>query len=160
MKTNKILTFAVVLLLLVNVAMLIFMLKGRGHRDMKNRGGAPFEMMVKDLNMTEQQQADFKKLKAEHFKNIGPVFDSIKTLKKSLFDLVKSETINDSAVSKYSGLIAEQQALVDKATINHFRQVRALFNGDQQKKFEEFVQKMMQRRGPGGMRRDSAERGH
>jgi Spy/CpxP family protein refolding chaperone len=160
MKTNKVLTIAVVLLLLVNVAMLIFMLKGRGHRSMKNRGGGPFDMMVKELNMTDQQQADFKKLKTEHFKNTGPVFDSIKTLKKSLFDLVKAETVNDSVVNKYSSLIAEQQALVDKATINHFRQVRVLFNGDQQKKFEDFVQKMMQRRGPGGMRRDSAGRGH
>jgi Spy/CpxP family protein refolding chaperone len=147
MKTNRILTIAVVLLLLVNVAMLIFMLKGRGHHEMKNRSGGPFDMMVKELNMTEQQQTDFKKLKAEHFKNIGPVFDSIKTLKKSLFDLVKAETINDSVMSKYSGLIAEQQALVDKATINHFRKVRSMFSGDQQKKFEEFVQKMMQRRG-------------
>jgi Spy/CpxP family protein refolding chaperone len=148
MKTNRILTIAVVLLLLVNVAMLIFMLKGRDHHPARFEGGkgGPFDMMVKELNMTEQQQTDFKKLKAEHFKNIGPVFDSIKTLKKSLFDLVRTETINDSAVSKYSGLIAEQQALVDKATINHFRKVRAMFSGDQQKKFEEFVQKMMERK--------------
>jgi Spy/CpxP family protein refolding chaperone len=147
MKTNRVLTIAVVLLLLVNVAMLIFMLRSHGRHDMRGRDGGPFDMMVKELNMTEQQQTDFKKLKAEHFKNIGPVFDSIKTLKKSLFDLVKAETANDSLISKYSGLIAEQQAIVDKATINHFRKVRALFSGDQQKKFEDFVQKMMQRRG-------------
>ena len=107
-------------------------------------------MMVKDLDMTEQQQTDFKKLKADHFKNIGPVFDSIRTLKKSLFGLVKAETLNDSLVTRYSGLIAEQQAIVDKATINHFRTVRALFTGDQQKKFDEFIQKMMQRRNRGG----------
>jgi Spy/CpxP family protein refolding chaperone len=160
MKTNRILTIAVVLLLLVNVTMLIFMLRSHGRHDMRGRDGGPFDMMVKELNMTEQQQTDFKKLKAEHFKNIGPVFDSIKTLKKSLFDLVKAETINDSVVNKYSSLIAEQQALVDKATINHFRQVRAMFSGDQQKKFEEFVQKMMQRRGPGGWKRDSTGRDH
>ncbi len=160
--TTKILTIAVILLLLVNVAMLIFMLKGRGHHDFPRRDGkaGAFEMMVKELNMTEQQQTDFKKLKGDHFKNIGPVFDSIKTLKKSLFDLVKAETINDSVVSKYSSLIAEQQALVDKATINHFRQVRALFSGDQQKKFDDFVQKMMQRRmaGPGNKPGDSLVR--
>jgi Spy/CpxP family protein refolding chaperone len=162
MKTNRILTIAVILLLLVNVAMLIFMFKGRGHHPARFDGGkgGPFDMMVKELNMTEQQQADFKKLKAEHFKNIGPVFDSIKTLKKSLFELVKTETVNDSAVSKYSSLIAGQQALVDKATINHFRQVRALFSGDQQKKFDDFVQKMMQHRGPGGWRRDSTGKEH
>jgi len=148
------------LLLVVNVAMLIFMLKSRGHRDMKNRKGGAFEMMVKELNMTGQQQTDFKKLKEDHFKVIGPVFDSVKTLKKSLFGLVKEENLNDSLVNKYSALIAEQQAVIDKLTINHFRKVRALFSGDQQKKFEDFVQKMMQRRGPGGMKRDSIGKDH
>ena len=158
MKTNRILTIAVVLLLLVNVGMMIFMLRGHGHRDMKRQG--PFDMMVKELNMTEQQQTDFKKLKDEHFTAIKPVFDSVRTLKKSLFGLVKEENINDSIVSKYSGLISEQQANIDKLTINHFRKVRALFSGDQQKKFDDFVQKMMQRRGSGGMRRDSVGEGH
>lgn len=152
MKMNKLLTIAVVLLLLVNVTMLVFMLKAKKHHGppRKDGKGDVFGMMVKDLDMTEQQQVDFKKLKADHFKNIGPVFDSIKTLKKSLFGLVKAETVNDSVVSRYSGLIAEQQAIVDKATVNHFRTVRALFTGDQQKKFDEFIQKMMQRRGRGG----------
>ena len=161
MKTNRILTIAVILLLLVNVAMLVFMLKGRGHHDMKKQGGGPFDMMVKELNMTEQQQTEFKKLKDEHFTAIKPVFDSVRTLKKSLFGLVKEENLNDSLVNKYSGLISEQQAIADKLTINHFRKVRALFSGDQQKKFEDFVQKMMQRRGPqGGWRKDSTGKDH
>ena len=160
MKSNKTLAIAVVLLLLVNVAMLIFMLKGRGHREMKKRGGGPFEMMVKEMNMSEQQQTEFKKLKDEHFTAIKPVFDSVRTLKKSLFALVKEENVNDSMVNNYSALISRQQAIIDKLTINHFRKVRALFSGDQQKKFDDFVQKMMQRRGPGSMRRDSIEKNH
>jgi Spy/CpxP family protein refolding chaperone len=160
MKTNRILTVAVILLLLVNAAMLIFMLKCRGHHDMKKQGGSPFDRMVNELSMTEQQQTEFKKLKDEHFTAIKPVFDSVRTLKKSLFSLVKEENINDSLVNNYSVLISQQQAIIDKLTINHFRKVRALFSGDQQKKFDDFVQKMMQRRGPGGMRKDSTEKGH
>lgn len=160
MKTNRILTIAVVLLLVVNVVMLVCMMRGRGHHGMKKQGGGPFDMMVKELNMTEQQQTDFKKLKEEHFTAIKPVFDSVRSLKKSLFGLVKEENLNDSLVSNYSGLIAEQQATVDRLTIGHFRKVRALFSGDQQKKFDEFVQKMMQRRGPGGMKKDSTGKAH
>jgi len=147
MKTNRILTIAVVLLLLVNVGMLIFMLKSHGHRDMRGQGGSPFDRMVKELNMTDSQQTEFKKLKDAHFTAIKPVFDSVRSLKKSLFSLVKEENITDSTVSTYRGLISEQQAIIDKLTINHFRKVRALFSGDQQKKFDDFVQKMMQRRG-------------
>ncbi len=159
MKTNRNLTIAVVLLLLDNVAMLIFMLKGRGHRGSKKQGakGGPVEMMMKEMNMTEPQQTEFKKLKEEHFTTIKPVFDSVRTLKKSLFGLVKEENVNDSLVNNYSVLIAQQQAIIDKLTINHFRKVRAMFSGDQQIKFDDIVQKMMQRRSPqqGGRRKDS-----
>lgn len=157
--SNKILTIAVILLLLVNVAMLVFMLKGRKHGDRRQGGKSPFEMMVKELNMTEQQQTEFKKMKEDHFTNIRPVMDSVRSLKRSMFELVKEENLNDSLVNRYSAMIAEQQAIADKATINHFRKVRALFTGDQQKKFDDFVQKMMQRRrGPGNKGGDSADK--
>jgi Spy/CpxP family protein refolding chaperone len=160
MKTNRILTITVILLLVVNVAMLVFMLKSRDHHDMKRQGGAPFDMMVKELNMTDSQQKEFKKLKDEHFTAIRPVFDSVRSLKKSLFGLIKEENVNDSLVNTYSTLISEQEAVINKLTITHFRKVRTLFSGDQQKKFEDFVQKMMQRRGPGGMKRDSIGKDH
>jgi Spy/CpxP family protein refolding chaperone len=159
MKTNKILTIAVVLLLIVNVVMLVCMMRGRGHHDMKKQGGGPFDRMVKELSMTEQQQTEFKKLKDEHFTAIKPVFDSVRTLKKSLFGLIKEENVNDSLVNHYSTLISEQRAIIDKLTINHFRKVRALFSGDQQKKFEDFVQKMVQRQRPGGREKDSTGKG-
>ena len=150
MKTssNKILTIAVVLLLLVNIAMLVFMFRGKKSHDFSRRGGkgGPFDMMVKEMNMTEQQQTEFKNLKEDHFKAIRPVFDSIRTLKQSLFGLVKDESATDSVIANYSNMIASQQSIIDKLTIAHFRKVRAMFSGDQQKKFDDFVQKMMQRK--------------
>jgi len=156
--SNKFLTIAVILLLLVNVAMLVFMLKGKRRGDRKQGGKAPFEMMAKELSMTEQQQTQFRQMKEEHFSAMRPMFDSIRALKKSLFNLVKEENVNDSLVNRHSTLIAEQQAIVDKTSINHFRKVRALFTGDQQSKFDTFMQKMIERRkGPGG-KPDSAER--
>jgi len=157
--SNKILVIALVLLLVVNIGMLVFMLKGNSHR---NPGRKPvakeevFRQMVKELNMTDQQQADYRKMKEDHFKNIRPVFDSIRTLKQSLLSLVNADTINDSLISNYSGRIAEQQAIADRATINHFRSVRALFSGTQRDQFDTFIQKMMQRRRGGG--KDSADR--
>src|ERR1700741_341444 len=127
--SNKFLTIAVILLLLVNVAMLVFMLKGKKRGDKRQGGKDPFGIMVKELKMTESQQTQFKQMKEEHFGAIRPMFDSIRALKKSLFNLVKEENINDSLVNRHSVLIAEQQAIVDKTTINHFRKVRALFTG-------------------------------
>lgn len=156
--SNKFLTIAVVLLLLINVTMLVFMLKGKRRGDKKSGGKDPFGMMVKELNMTDSQQAQYKQMKEAHFNAIRPVLDSIRVLKKSMFSLVKEENVNDSMVNRYSELIAEQQAVVNKTTVNHFNKVRTLFTADQQPKFDDFIQKMIQRRkGPGG-KPDSADR--
>lgn len=159
--SNKILTIAVVLLLLVNVAMLVFMLKGKGHRPGKPGGrGNPGEMMAKELGLNEQQKAEVKKLREEHFKNMEPAFDSIKTLKKAMFEMAKNGEVSDSALANHSSLVAGQQAIIDKATVKHFRTMRAMFSGEQQKKYDEFVEKMMQRRmgRPGGWKNDSSGR--
>lgn len=159
--SGKILAVAVVLLLLINVAMLIMMLRNKCHTPEKSRGrGNPVEMMTKELGLTDQQQGEFKKLKEAHFTAITPLFDSVRTLKKSLFELMKKADVSDSTVAAYSALIAEQQAQIDKATVKHFRTVRALLNADQQKKYDEMVEKMLQHRmaRPGKWGSDSAER--
>jgi hypothetical protein len=82
---NKILTIAVILLVLVNIAMVIFIVKGRKPYDSRRGKGNPVEMMEKELNMTEQQKNEVKKLRDEHFAKIRPLFDSVRTAKSAFF---------------------------------------------------------------------------
>jgi len=149
---NKILTIAVVFLLLTNVALVIFML-GRKKDGKEHAHVDPFEMMVKELNMTAQQQKDYKLLKEEHFKAIKPLFDSVRVAKTAFFSLTKEKDVDDSIVNLYGRRIGEKQAIIDKLSFAHFRKVRNLFNAEQQPKFDEFVQKMIQRG-----RRDSTDK--
>ena len=142
---NKILAIAVALLLITNIALVIFMMTGKkkgGTREMKPD---PSEMMVKELNMTEQQQSDYKQLKEEHMKKIKPMFDSVRAAKSAFFSLMKDPTASDSLVNAYNLRIYERQAIADKTTFAHFKKVRNLFTPDQQPRFDTFFQKMMQR---------------
>ncbi len=150
---NKILSVAVVLLLLVNIALVIFMVKGRSKHNQR-KGHEPFEMMVKELNMTDEQQKEYKAEKEEHMKAIRPLFDSLRSAKTAFFAMVKVPDTNDSLVDVYSRKISDQQSAIDKLTFTHFKKVRGLFTSDQQPKFDEFVHKMMQR----GGRRDSSNK--
>jgi Spy/CpxP family protein refolding chaperone len=156
---NKILIAAVILLLLVNIGLVIYFVKGRNKQESKHNSGKgqPFDMMVKELNMTDQQQKDFKQLKEEHFKNIKPLFDSVRAAKTAFFDLVKKPEVNDSTINIYSERLSERQSVIDKLTLAHFRKVRSLFTSEQQPKFDSLIQKMMQRSGgPGGGRRNDS----
>src|SRR5689334_1935264 len=94
---TKILTIAFVLLLLANIDLVIFMMRGKKDSDDHRSGkGEPFEMMVKELGMSDQQQKEYKAQKEEHMKSIKPLFDSIRSAKTAFFSLIKDPTVNDS----------------------------------------------------------------
>lgn len=154
MKNTKVLSIAVVLLLLTNIVLIAFMLTDKKKHDKRRPPNwtEPSEIMVRELGMTEQQQKDYKQLKEEHFKNVKPLFDSVKAAKTAFFSLVKKAEINDSLVNLFSNRVCEKQAELDKVTLTHFRQVRNIFTAAQQPKFDSLVQKMMSQRG----KRDSA----
>ncbi len=145
--TNKVLTIAVVLLLVTNIALIAFMVMGKSKRSEKPGGGkgSTSEMMARELNMTEQQKKDHKQLKEEHLKSIRPLFDSIRAAKTAMYALLKDSTTSDSMVDVYSRQIGEKQSTIDKLTFAHFKRIRNLFTAEQQPKFDQFVQKMMQR---------------
>ena len=144
---NKILTIAVVLLLLVNIALVAFIVMGKNRNDKWHSGGKgdPFETMVKELNMTAEQQKNYKEQKEEHFKKIKPLFDSVRMAKTAFYALIKEQNVSDSSINVYSQRITEKQSVIDKLTFAHFKTVRNLFTPEQQPKFDAFVQKMMQR---------------
>ena len=147
----KILTVAVVLLLLTNIALVFFMFF-RHPKGPDRRRKDPSEMMVKEMNMTADQQKQFREMKDAHFQSLKPLFDSIRNEKAALIDLLKAQDVSDSLFSAYNKGIQEKQARIDRLTFEHFRKVRALFTPEQQPKFDEFLKKMMARR------RDSTDR--
>ena len=154
--TTKILTIAVILLLLINIAMIILMVKGKHRHENEGPRGksSTFEMMEKELNMTEQQKAAHQKFRDDYFAAVRPLFDSVRAAKQAFFALVKDSTASDSLINSYSRRIAERQMAADKLTFEHFRRVRALYSGEQQIKYDELVKKIIQR-SPGDKRRDS-----
>lgn len=144
--TNKILTIAVILLLITNIALVAMMVMGKDKKERKGGREQAFEMMVKELDMTEAQQKEYKQLKDEHMKDSKPLFDSLRSARNAFFALVKDPAANDSILSVYSQRISERQSAIDKNIFAHFKRVRSLFTPEQQPKFDTFVQKMMQRR--------------
>ncbi len=149
---NRILTVAVLLLLVANIILVFMLVKGKGPKESGRQGrGEPFELMAKELKMTDQQKNDYKLLREEHQKKVKPLFDSLRAAKTAFYDLMKLDTVSDSLVNLYGQQIAQRQIAIDKVTFAHFKKVRSLFNPDQLPQYDSFMKKMMQR-----SRRDSA----
>ena len=151
--TNRILVIAVLLLLVTNIFLVYMMVKGKKPGDGRRGRGEPFEMMAKELKMTEEQRKNYKLLREEHQKTVKPLFDSMRAAKTAFYDLLKQETVSDSMVSVHSQKVADRQMVIDKATFAHFQKVRKLFTPEQLPQFDDFMKKMMQRG-----RRDSTAR--
>ena len=155
---NKILSIAVALLLITNIALVIFMLKGKDQSGNKRSGGKsdPFENMAKELKMTEEQKKEHLRFRDEYFKIAKPLFDSVRAAKSAFFALVKDSTATDSMMNVYNRRQSDIQFTIDSLTYKHFNRVRALYTGEQQKKYDEMVQKMMQKQnGRGNWKKDS-----
>ncbi|MCZ2460745.1 MAG: hypothetical protein LC128_14085 [Chitinophagales bacterium] len=151
---NKVLAITVVILLLVNAGLLLFIWKGKGsgQKGQQNNSNSALETMVRELNMTESQKKNYQALRDQHFTNVRPLYDSVREARKDFLKMIQSPVVQDSNISNFSRRIAEKQAVIDRLTLDHFRKVRGLFSGDQQKKYDDFIQKIMLRR------RDSTNR--
>ncbi len=157
MKTtpNRFLSIAVLLLLVTNIVLVAFVvMRKEGHGRKEKGRSEPFEMMAKELNLTDQQKTDLKKMKEDFFSTNKSLFDSIRAAKSAFFELINQENVSDSVLTIYSRKIADIQAVADKITFAHFKRVRAALTAEQQPKYDSFVKKMMTMRG----RRDSADR--
>ena len=133
MKTNKLLVFTSIALLLINLVLAYFLWnkkKGPGHS--KERKQERGDWVVKELQLDENQKAEHKKIKDAHFAALKPVFDSITSARRSLYALIKDSTANDSLIQGYVRSIGSYHAQVTQHTFDHFQKLRSICNPEQQ----------------------------
>jgi hypothetical protein len=76
MRTNKLLAFAVIALLIINGVLVFMLWKEKKRHNKGNDSGKRGDWMARELNLDEKQKEEHKKLKDAHFESIRPLFDS------------------------------------------------------------------------------------
>ena len=159
MRTNKLLAFAAIALLIIN-GVLIYLLWTEKNSDKKSERPSRKDRFAEELKLDDKQKEEHKKLKDAHFEYMRPLFDSVSSYRTNLFKLSKDSVANDSLVNFYTHKLSETHSLIARNTYEHFKNVRALLNPEQQIKYDEMIQKMMSRRGgapgkPGEKRKEN-----
>lgn len=137
---NKISTWLISILIMANIATLAFFWIGHFKNQKEN---SPKEFLSKNLNFSKSQKNAYFKLAKEHNESAKIIRDQIKIDKESLFQLLKSDTINDSIRNDKALKVSMSIQSLDILTFEHFRKVRALCNEEQKSKFDELIQKMV-----------------
>ena len=139
MEKTKLLTIAVIGLLILNFATVTFLWLGRPHpprfgQGMGRNGRPPAAaFLVKELNFDANQTSSYDLLrKAHHQKNVD-LQDVLRQKRETLFNGIAT---NDT--SKLAE-IGEIQKEFDRSTFLHFQEVRTLCRPDQQPKFDQII---------------------
>lgn len=137
---SKIVSWLIALLVVANITTLAFFWIGHFKNQKEN---SPKEFLSKNLNFSESQKNTYFKLAKEHNESAKIIRDQIKNDKESLFQLLKSDTINDSVRNDKALKVSMSIQALDILTFDHFRKVRAICTEEQKPQFDDLIQKMV-----------------
>lgn len=148
--TNRNLLIIIGVLLITNVAMLVYFLSDKKSskpaEQAKDRTGVA-EMLQKEVGFNEEQITKYKAFKEKQKETLRPMFDDMRRAKDSLFRLLSYPETSDSLVSKAADIIAQRQKALDLQTFSHFKRVRTLCTPEQQHKYDSMVVRMFSKMG-------------
>lgn len=142
MEKQKLTTFSIIALLLLNLGTLGFLLFSgpkQGHRPPHGRP-EPRAIIIEKLHFDTQQIKAYEQLIDEHRKKIDAIDEKIRDTKNSLYALLNS---NDSA-SKNSLITAlgNYQKEIETTHFNHFADIKKLCKSNQMADFEELTEEL------------------
>ena len=137
---SKIVSWLIALLVVANITTLAFFWIGHFKNQKEN---SPKEFLSKNLNFSKSQKNAYFILAKEHNESAKIIRDQIKNDKESLFQLFKSDTINDSVRNDKALKVSMSIQALDILTFEHFRKVRAICTEEQKPQFDELIQKMV-----------------
>ncbi|MEK7225932.1 MAG: hypothetical protein AAB221_09645 [Bacteroidota bacterium] len=135
---NKLLTWLVILLLVVNAATIAMFWLNKKKNPLQPKG-APNEFLIKELKLDSAQQLQLDVLVKEHRQAAEQIRGKVRIAKDSLFDLVKDSNATDSAKQTAAAACSKLTEQLDVLTVNHFQKIRALCNTEQQQIFDKII---------------------
>lgn len=138
----------VLVLLLANVVVLsLFWSNEKGSNDHRgpDREKKMSTFIINELKFTPQQEKTYWTLRSEHIKRIRPVIDSMRSVRKSMLELLHQQAVPDSLLQHKTDTIAALQKQMDILIFRHFQNIKALCTPDQQEKFDTVVAELFKR---------------
>lgn len=146
---NKVLflTIGIVLLFLLNAGMLVYLFKLRSfQQDLRGQGAELF--IIDQLKLDAQQQQAFAALRRQHHETVRHAQEEDGHLHDEYFTLLKTDHPDKAKADSVASLMAAQRSIIEKATFEHFEQLRKLCRDDQKKLFDNTIDEIARHMGP------------
>lgn len=146
---TKILVTLVILLLLTNVAMLIFFLNNKDHHKGDGHGGRDAAMrsfLQKEIGFSDQQLQQYDSLTKHHKDEIKPSFEEMRNNREQDMKALGQAGFSDSVIEASATRSSSMQKDMIKKMLIHFRDVRALCTAEQKPKFDSLFYRSLGKR--------------
>ena len=159
MKKETLLTIAVLILIVLNVALLVVFNVNQGrppfapplpkHNFPPENTPGPGKVIVERLNLDKAQRNEFLKLKQKHLEKVQAIQEKSRMLHDELFDLLKEPQIDTAREQEIIDLLGDNRKELEQAIFDHFSAIKSLCNTDEQKKlFDSFIGELGETIGP------------
>lgn len=154
LRNNKYIGWIVIVLAILNVVLLTFIWQGHQHSQRRGPGGG-MKLLEEKLGLSESQKSELEQIRESHFSRMEELRTDSRQTRKALHDLW-SETNSSQKVSELTEHLGKLQAAIEKATFEHFAEIRSICTPEQQKVFDNLIQDVLRqgdRPGPPNGRR-------
>lgn len=131
---------AIVLLLCLNVGTIGWVMR-RLNTARANRQNTD-EIIIRRLDFTAQQIAQYRQSRSQMQIQIKPHEDSLQMMRTNLFNQIRQPIKSDSTVNQLLEQIARQNTAITRLRFRHWQRVRALGTPDQQARFDQLLNQL------------------
>lgn len=148
MNKNRLLIFLIAGLLISNILLVVFMMKGRGpgHGPPPHHGG-PRDLIIERLHFDEAQIAKFETLIQEHHKNVTDEDQALMNIKNTLYDNLKSDE-NKATTDSLINAMTIIQNKIEHIHYSHFEDIKKLCKPEQIRYFNVLATELSHLFGP------------
>jgi protein CpxP len=138
----KVLTFAVIALLLLNFATLGFLLLTGPIHDRRPPHREPKEIIIDQLQMDAAQQAAYQKLINSHRGTIDSLDHQIRGAKNKLYSQLTQTTVDLKTKDSLIEILASNQKKIEETHFKHFQDIKNLCTPEQMNRFDDLTEEL------------------
>ena len=135
----------IVILIALNAGLVTFMWYTQRPRA---EGPTTTKFLIKQLNFTKAQEQQYLQLQRNLGDSLEPVRERERKIHDRFFEMMHAEKPDSVLVAATIDTMGHIRSQIEYFTFAHFRQVRAMCNAEQQKKFDAIIAELMHRMGP------------
>lgn len=140
MNKTKLLTIAVIVLVVINLLALSFFIANKPPHGMGERREMPREIVIRKLHFDEQQTKQYEQLIDAHRKKVDSLDNTIKGYKSLLYKQLSSTNTDEKEQLLLQ--IATTQATIEKLHFDHFVALKKLCKPDQLDDYNELTHEL------------------